>query len=79
MTDETATPEPTPTPTGLKATANEVGLKLFMKAPPKAQNALLNGIGKAQPVINKLKPHAKQLAMGGASLLLVRTIRHRKG
>jgi hypothetical protein len=65
-------------PTGLKAKANEVGMKAYMMAPPPAQEALLQGFTKAQPVIAKVSPHAKKIAVGGVGLLLVRKVRHRK-
>ena len=68
-----------PQPTGLKAKANEVGLALFMKAPPKAQNAILQGYTKAQPAIEKAKPLAKPVLAGTAALLALRKVRRRKG
>jgi hypothetical protein len=65
--------------TGLKAKANEVGLQLFMKAPPKAQNAILQGYTKAAPVAAKVKPLAKPLLAGAGAILAIRKVRHRKG
>jgi hypothetical protein len=65
--------------TGLKAKANEVGMNLFLKAPPKAQNAILQGYTKAQPVVAKVAPHTKQLLGGAAALLALRKVRQRKG
>lgn len=73
MTSETAPP-----PTGIKGKANAVATDLFMKAPPTVQNGLLNGIGKAQPVVNVLKPHAKKIGAGLLGLFLVRKLRGRK-
>jgi hypothetical protein len=66
-------------PSGIKAKANEVGLALFMKAPPKAQNAILQGYTKAQPVVEKAKPLAKPLLVGAGALIALRKVRHRKG
>ena len=75
MTDSTnATP---PQPTGLKAKAGELGLKVYLKAPPKAQNAMLQGFVKAQPVVKKVAPHTKKIAAAGVGILAVRKIRHR--
>jgi hypothetical protein len=92
MTDETTTPAPadaTPVEaipsvpavpaTGLKAKANEVGLKVYLAAPPKAQNAMLQGFMKAQPVAAKVAPHGKKILAGGVGLLVLRKVRHRKG
>ena len=76
MTVENAAPAP---PTGIKAKANEVGLALFMKAPPKTQNAILQGYTKAQPVVEKAKPFAKPVLAGAGALLALRKVRHRKG
>lgn len=61
-------------PTGLKAKANEVGLALYLKAPPKAQTAILNGIVKAQPVVSRVKPHVLKVVGAGAGLLALRTV-----
>jgi hypothetical protein len=76
MTVENAAPAQ---PSGIKAKANEVGLALFMKAPPKAQNAILQGYTKAQPVVEKAKPFAKPVLAGAGALLALRKVRHRKG
>jgi hypothetical protein len=67
----------TPPPTGLKAKANEVGMALYLKAPPKAQTAILNGVVKVQPLVGKAKPHAKKLLGAGAGLLALRKVRKR--
>jgi len=75
MTDTTAAPEK---PSGLKAKAGEVGLKVYMKAPPPAQNAMIQGYTKAQPVVAKVSPHAKKLLGGGLAVLFLRKLKHRK-
>jgi len=64
-------------PTGLKAKANDVGLKIYLKAPPPAQNAMLQGFMKAQPVVAKVSPHTKKILGGSLGLLLVRRFRRR--
>ena len=64
-------------PTGLKAKAGEVGLKVYLKAPPKAQNAMLQGFLKTQPVVAKVSPHARKIAGGVAGVLVVRRLRRR--
>ncbi len=74
MTTDAAAPAPA---TGLKAKATEVGTALYLKAPPKVQTAILNGVVKVQPVMAKVQPHAKKLAVGGAGLLAVRKLRRR--
>lgn len=74
---ETAAP-PAPAPTGLKAKANDVAMKAYLKAPPKAQTAILNGVVKAQPVAARAKRFAKPAA-AAAGLLLLRRLRRRKG
>jgi hypothetical protein len=61
-------------PTGLKAKANEVGTALYLKAPPKAQTAILNGVVKAQPVVAKVKPHLTKVLGIGAGLLALRKV-----
>ncbi|MCU1603440.1 MAG: hypothetical protein JWO22_4149 [Frankiales bacterium] len=61
----------------VQAKANELGTKAFMAAPPKVQNGILVGIGKAQPVVNAAKPHAKQLVGGAVGLLALRRLRRR--
>ncbi len=66
-----------PPPTGVKAKANAVATDLFLKAPPVVQNGLLNGIGKAQPVVAVVKPRAKQIGAGVLGLVLVRRLRRR--
>ncbi len=63
------------TPTGVKAKATELGTKAFLAAPPPAQNAILNGIGKAQPVVAKIKPYGKQIAGGVLGLALIKRLR----
>lgn len=76
--DSTPTP---PAATGLqasvKAKATEVGTALYLKAPPKAQTAILNGVGAVQPVVNAVKPHATKLVGAGAGLLALRRFRRR--
>lgn len=72
MTDSTA-----PAPTGLQAKANELGLKLYLKSPPPVQNAMLQGFTKAQPVIAKVTPHAKQILGGGVGVVVLRRLRNR--
>ena len=68
------TNDATPPPTGLKAKATEVGTALYLKAPPKAQTAILNGVVKAQPVVDKVKPHLKQALGVGAGILAMRKL-----
>jgi hypothetical protein len=63
------------TPGGLKAKATELGTKAFMAAPPPAQNAILNGIGKAQPVVTKVQPYAKQIVGGVLGLAVLKRLR----
>lgn len=63
------------TPSGLKAKATELGTKAFMAAPPPAQNAILNGIGKAQPVVTKVQPYAKQIVGGVLGLAVLKRLR----
>ncbi len=74
---------PSSQPSGLQAQAvnkaTEIGTALFMKAPQPAQNALLVGIGKAQPVVSKVQPQAKKLLAGGLGLLMLKKLRGRKG
>lgn len=83
--DETPAPEtaaaaaPAPAPTGLKATANDLVMKAYLKAPPKAQTAMLNGFVKAQPAVSRAKRFAKPAAVSAAALLVLRTARRRKG
>jgi hypothetical protein len=78
MTDSTASAEAVAAkPTGLKAKASDVGLKVYLKAPPPAQNAMLQGFLKAQPVVAKVSPHAKKIVGGGVGLLVVRRLRNR--
>jgi hypothetical protein len=74
MTDSTA---PAAAPTGLKAKAGDLGLRLYLKSPPPAQNAMLQGFLKAQPVIAKVAPHAKKIAGGGLGLVVLRTVTSR--
>ncbi|MCW2601586.1 MAG: hypothetical protein JWM02_3415 [Frankiales bacterium] len=64
-------------PTGLKAKASDVGLKVYLKSPPKAQNAMLQGFMKAQPVVAKVAPHGKKILGAGVGVLLLRKLRHR--
>jgi hypothetical protein len=73
------TADATPPATGLKAKANEVGTALYLKAPPKAQTAILNGVVKAQPVVVKVKPHVTKVLGAGAGVLALRKVLHRKG
>ena len=78
MTDTSAPVElPAAKPTGLKAKAGEVGLKVYLKAPPPAQNAMLQGYTKAQPVVAKVSPHAKKIVGGGLAVLVLRRLKHR--
>ena len=78
MTNSTAPADAAPAkPTGLKAMASDVGLKVYLKAPPPAQNAMLQGFTKAQPVVAKVSPHAKQIVGAGLGLLLLRKLRRR--
>lgn len=69
------TADATPPQTGLKAKATEVGTALYLKAPPKAQTAILNGVVKAQPIVDKVKPHATKLLGAAAGLLALRRVR----
>lgn len=73
----TSSTTPAAKPTGLKAKANEVGMKAYLKAPPPAQNALLQGFLKAQPVLAKVSPHAKKLLGGGVAVVAIRKVRRR--
>jgi hypothetical protein len=75
MTDSTA---PAAAPTGLKAKANDLGLQLYLKSPPPAQNAMLQAFLKAQPVITKVAPHAKKIAGAGLGLVVLRRITTRR-
>lgn len=83
MADITASTEATPVEpppakhTGLKAKAGEVGLKAYMKAPPRLQNAMLQGYTKAQPVVAKVSPHTKKVLGGGLAILVLRKLRKR--
>lgn len=78
MTDSTAPAAAAAAkPTGLKAKASDVGLKVYLKAPPPAQNAMLQGFTKAQPVVAKVSPHASKILGGGLAVLLLRKLRHR--
>ena len=61
--------------TGLKAKANELGLKAYLAAPPKAQTAILTGVGKAQPVLATLKPHGKKILGGVVGVLANKKLR----
>ena len=63
------------TPSGLRAKATELGTKAFMAAPPPAQNAILNGIGKAQPVVTKVQPYTKQIVGGVLGLAVLKRLR----
>jgi hypothetical protein len=67
----------TPPATGLKAKANELGMKAYLAAPPKAQTAMLNGFMRAQPVVAKVKPHSTKLIGGLVGLVALRKVRHR--
>lgn len=79
MTDSTAPADTTAAkPTGLKAKAGDVGLKIYLKAPPPAQNAMLQGYMKAQPVVAKVSPHTKKILGGGLALLVLRKARRRR-
>lgn len=78
MTNSTAPVDIAPAkPTGLKAKAGDVGLKVYLKAPPPAQDAMLKGYTKTQPVVAKVSPHAKKILAGGLGLVLLRKLRHR--
>lgn len=61
----------------IRTKATEIGTALYLKAPPKAQTAILTGIGKAEPVVAAVKPHATKLLGAGAGLLALRRFRHR--
>jgi hypothetical protein len=75
MTNSTAPVDIAPAkPTGLKAKAGDVGLKVYLKAPPPAQEAMLKGYTQAQ----KVAPHAKKIVAGGVGLLVLRKLRHRR-
>lgn len=79
MTNSTAPVDTTAAkPTGLKAKASDVGLKVYLKAPPPAQNAMLQGFTKAQPVVTKVSPHAKKILGGGLGVLFLRKLHRRK-
>lgn len=79
QTPETPDVTPAPAPTGVKAKANDLVMKAYLAAPPKAQTTMLNGFLKAQPAIAKVKPHGKQIVAGVAGLLVLRKVRRRKG
>ena len=64
-------------PTGISAKLTEVGTAAFLKAPQPVQNGLLVGIGKAQPVVDKVKPFAKQALGAGLGLLALARLRGR--
>ncbi len=72
------TADATPPATGLKAKATEVGTALYLKAPPKAQTAILNGVVKAQPVVAKAKPHVAKALGAGAGLVALRKLINRR-
>lgn len=69
-------------PHGLRASvkdkATELGTAVYLKAPPKAQTAILHAVGAAQPVVTAVKPHATKLLGAGAGLLALRRFRGRK-
>lgn len=67
-----------PPATGLKAKANELCMKAYLAAPPKAQTALLNGFLKAQPLVAKVKPHSTKLLGGAVGLVALRKVRRGK-
>lgn len=73
MTDTAAPAQPT----GLKAKAGEVGLKVYMKSPPPVQNAMIQGYTKAQPAVAKVSPHMKKILGGGLAFLVLRKLKHR--
>ncbi len=77
MTDSTPPADAAAKPTGLKAMTSDVALKAYLKAPPRAQNAMLQGYTKAQPIVAKVAPHAKQLLGGGLGVLVLRRLRRR--
>ncbi len=77
MTTEKTDESKLTSPSGISAKLTEVGTAAFMKAPQPAQNALLVGIGKAQPVVAKVQPYAKQALAGGLGLLAVLKLRGR--
>jgi hypothetical protein len=77
MTNSTAPSDAVATPTGLKAKASDIGLKVYLKAPPPAQNAMLQGFMKAQPVVAKVSPHRKKILGGAVGVLLLRKLRRR--
>ena len=72
---DTATFPVAPQAAGLKAKANEVGMKAYLAAPPKAQTALLNGYLKAAPVVAKVRPHTKKVLGAALGLVVVRKLR----
>jgi hypothetical protein len=82
MTTGTEPVDPAPAadsaPGGLKAKASEVGLKLYLKAPPKAQEAMLTGFTKAQPVAAKAGRYKKQLLVGAGAALVALRLRRRR-
>lgn len=77
MTTEKAEEPNVSNPSGISAKLTEVGTAAFMRAPQPAQNALLVGIGKAQPLVTKVQPYAKQALAGGLGLLALLKLRGR--
>ncbi|MCU1592857.1 MAG: hypothetical protein JWO12_249 [Frankiales bacterium] len=71
-------PSAAPAPTGLKAKASAVGLKVYLASPPKAQTAMLNGFMKAQPVVAKARPHGQKILAGTGTLLVLRKLKNRR-
>lgn len=66
-----------PAPTGLKKKAGDVGLKLYLASPPKAQTAMLNGFMKAQPVLAKAAPYKTKILAGTGAALVLRRLKRR--
>jgi gamma-glutamyl:cysteine ligase YbdK (ATP-grasp superfamily) len=78
MSEQDDTVETAPgAPTGLKAKAQQVGLKAYLKMPPPAQQKTIAVMMKVMPVVQKVKPHAKKLAVAGVGLLAVRKVKRR--
>ena len=77
--DSQAVEPPAQPATGLKAKATDVATKAYLKAPPKAQTAILNGYVKAQPAVAKVSRFAKPALVGTSALFVLRKVRGRKG
>jgi hypothetical protein len=78
MSEQGETVEPTPVaPTGLKKKAMEVGLKLYLKLPPPAQQKTITVMMKVVPPVQRVAPHAKKIIAGTVAVAVVRTVRRR--